>query len=83
MTLSKNNCQTVSFEHVFIMTFVKRLKFAQNYRVVHGHSLLLYNTLLRKFVWPRMGPLMHVGSCSLTFRDNLSVPCLMVNIWAA
>jgi hypothetical protein len=32
------------------MTFAKGLKFAQNYRIVYGHSLLLYNTLMRKFV---------------------------------
>jgi len=38
------------------MTFAKRLKFAQTYRTVYGHSLL-YNTLLRKFIWPCMGPL--------------------------
>jgi len=32
------------------MTFAKRLKFAQTYRIVYGRSLLLYNTLLHKFV---------------------------------
>jgi hypothetical protein len=35
--------------HVLVMTFAKRLKFAQTYRVVHGYSLLLYNTLSLKF----------------------------------
>jgi hypothetical protein len=50
MTLSKNNCQTRSCEHVFVMTFAKRLEFAQIYHIVYGHSLLLYNTLSRKFV---------------------------------
>ena len=68
----------------------------QTYRIVYGHnlllcklivscmnSLLLCNTLLCKFVGPCVGPLMHVSSCSLTFRDHLSVPCLMANIWAA
>jgi hypothetical protein len=39
-----------SFGHVFVMTFAKRLKFAQTNRVVYGHSLLLYNTPLPKFV---------------------------------
>jgi len=38
------------------MTFAKRLKYAQTYRIVYEHSLLLHNTLLRKFVWPCMGP---------------------------
>jgi hypothetical protein len=41
--ISKNNCPTGNFGHVFVMTFVKRLKFAQTYRIVYGHSLLLYN----------------------------------------
>jgi len=31
-------------------------EFGQTYRIVYGHSLLLYNTLLRIFVWPCMGP---------------------------
>ena len=58
--ISKNNCQTGSLGHIFVTTFAKRLKFAQTYRIVYGHSLLLYktllyntllyNTLLRKFV---------------------------------
>ena len=48
------------------MTFAKRLKFAQTYRIVYRHSLLLYNTLLyntllRKFVWPCIAPFSHVA----------------------
>jgi hypothetical protein len=53
--ISKNDCQTGNFRQVFIMAFAKRLKLTQTYRVVYGHSLL-YNTLLRKFVSPCLGP---------------------------
>ena len=53
--ISRNNCQTGSFGHVFFMTFAKRLKFAQTYCIVYGQSLL-YNMLLRKFVWPCIRP---------------------------
>jgi hypothetical protein len=39
--ISKNNCQTDIFGHVFVMTFAKRLKFEQTYRVVYGQSLVV------------------------------------------
>jgi hypothetical protein len=38
------------------MTFAKRLKFAQTYRAVFRHSLLLHYTLLREFISSFMGP---------------------------
>jgi hypothetical protein len=38
------------------MTSAKRLKFAQTYRSVFRHSLLLHYTLLREFVSSFMGP---------------------------
>jgi len=53
---SKNNCQTGSFGHVSVMTFANRLKFVRMYCIVYGHSVLSYNTLLCKFVWPCTGP---------------------------
>jgi hypothetical protein len=34
--MSKNKCQTGSFEHVFVVTFAKRLKFAQICLTVYG-----------------------------------------------
>jgi hypothetical protein len=35
---NRNNCQTGSFGQVFVVTFARRLKFAQTYRAVYGHS---------------------------------------------
>jgi len=55
--ISKNNCRTGIFGHIFVMTFPKTMKLAQTYRIAYGHSLLLYITLLRKFVWLCMGPI--------------------------
>jgi hypothetical protein len=47
----------VASSDIAVLVGVENGEYAtKDYRVVYGHSLLLYNTLLHKFVWPCMGP---------------------------
>ena len=55
------------------MTFATRLKFAQTYRIVYGHNLLLY-MLLRTFVSRCMGPLRRRSSASRLLRLWVRMP---------